>query len=157
MACLLASTANLRALLGTVGLAVASLATATALASELALDGRIRAVSRVVARLVAVVAEARVGAFHPRLRAVTREMAFATAADKCQFRRLEQTSILPLESTHLWQMSPPPPPCLETLLPRYPVSSSSSKPPPPALSGAQVEEAAVKPSLPISAATRVVS
>lgn len=80
MTFLLASTAELRSLLRTISLAVAGLATATALAGELALDGRVRAVRLVVAGLVAVVAEAGVGAFLPRFRAVAREVAFGAAA-----------------------------------------------------------------------------
>jgi hypothetical protein len=59
---LLADAAHLGLFLGTVGLAVTSLATATALSAELALDGRVRAVRLVVAGLVAVVAETGVAA-----------------------------------------------------------------------------------------------
>ena len=87
MARLLADTAHLGLLLGTVGLAVASLATATALSTELALDGRVRAVGLVVARLVAVVAETGVGATAALLRllgAVAREVGLGTAAVMCQ-------------------------------------------------------------------------
>jgi hypothetical protein len=87
MARLLADTAHLGLLLGTVGLAVASLATATALSAELALDGRVRAVGLVVARLVAVVAETGVGATAALLRllgAVAREVGLGTAAVMCQ-------------------------------------------------------------------------
>jgi hypothetical protein len=54
---LLADAAHLGLFLGTVGLAVTSLATATALSAELALDGRVRTFRLVVAGLVAVVAE----------------------------------------------------------------------------------------------------
>jgi hypothetical protein len=87
MARLLADAANLGLLLGTVSLAVASLATATALSAELALDGRVRAVGLVVARLVAVVAETGVGATAALLRllgAVAREVGLGTAAVMCQ-------------------------------------------------------------------------
>ena len=84
---LLADAANLGLLLRTVSLAVASLATATALSAELALDGRVRAVGLVVARLVAVVAETGVGATAALLRllgAVAREVGLGTAAVMCQ-------------------------------------------------------------------------
>ena len=84
---LLADAANLGLLLGTVSLAVASLATATALSTELALDGRVRAVRLVVTGLVAVVAETGVGATAALLRllgAVAPEVALRTAAAMCQ-------------------------------------------------------------------------
>jgi hypothetical protein len=84
---LLADTAHLGLLLGAVGLAVTSLATATALTAELALDGRVGAVRLVVTGLVAVVAEAGVGATTALLRllgAVARKVALGTAAVMCQ-------------------------------------------------------------------------
>jgi hypothetical protein len=84
---LLADTAHLRLLLGAVGLAVTSLATATALTAELALDGRVGAVRLVVTGLVAVVAEAGVGATAALLRllgTVARKVALGTAAVTCQ-------------------------------------------------------------------------
>jgi hypothetical protein len=65
------------------GLAVTSLATATALSAELALDGGIRAVGLVVARLVAVVAETGVdaaAALLGLLGAVAGEVALGSAA-----------------------------------------------------------------------------
>lgn len=77
-----AGTAGLRALLGAVGPAVANLAAATALAGELALDGRVRAVGLVVTWLVAVVAEA--GVLLLGLRAVAREVTLGAAALQCQ-------------------------------------------------------------------------
>ena len=80
---LLADAANLGLLLGTVSLAVASLATATALSAELALDGRVWAVALVVARLVAVVAETGVAAAAALLwllGAVAGEVALGAAA-----------------------------------------------------------------------------
>jgi hypothetical protein len=80
---LLADTAHLGLLLGTVGLAVTGLATATALSTELALDGRVRAVALVVARLVAVVAETGVAAAAALLwllGAVAGEVALGAAA-----------------------------------------------------------------------------
>ena len=58
----LADATGLGSLVRAVGLAVTSLATATALSAELALDGRVWAVALVVARLVAVVAETGVAA-----------------------------------------------------------------------------------------------
>jgi len=58
------------------------LATAAALASELALNPLIRAVGGVVARLIAVVAQSRVGAFLTLLGAVASEMVFGAAAAK---------------------------------------------------------------------------
>jgi hypothetical protein len=84
---LLADTAHLGLLLGAVGLAVTSLATATALTAELALDGRVGAGRLVVTGLVAVVAEAGVGATTALLRllgAVARKVALGTAAVMCQ-------------------------------------------------------------------------
>jgi len=80
---LLADTAHFGLLLGTVCLAVTGLTTATALATELALDGGVRAVGLVVAGLVAVVTEAGVGATAALLEllgAVTGEVALGTAA-----------------------------------------------------------------------------
>ena len=87
MARLLADTAHLGLLLGAVGLAVTSLATATALTAELALDGRVGAVRLVVTGFVAVVAEAGVGATAALLRlfgTVARKVALGTAAVMCQ-------------------------------------------------------------------------
>jgi hypothetical protein len=84
---LLADTAHLGLLLGAVGLAVTSLATATALTAELALDGRVGAVRLVVTGLVAVVAEAGVAATAALLRllgTVARKVALGTAAVMCQ-------------------------------------------------------------------------
>jgi hypothetical protein len=80
---LLADAAHLGLLLGAVSLAVTSLATATALSAELALDGGIRAVGLVVARLVAVVAETGVdaaAALLGLLGAVAGEVALGSAA-----------------------------------------------------------------------------
>lgn len=90
MALLLASTADLWALLRAISLAVASLSTATALASELTLDRRIRAVGLVVTRLIAIVAKTRVGALLPRLGTVARVVAFASAALLRISRRAKQ-------------------------------------------------------------------
>jgi hypothetical protein len=82
MALGLAGTADIGSLVRTVGLAVARLAAATALASELALDALVWAIGSIMARLVAVVAETRVVALIPRLRAVTREVVLSMAAVK---------------------------------------------------------------------------
>lgn len=79
----LADAADLGLLLGAVSLAVTSLATATALSAELALDGRVRAVGLVVAGLVAVVAETGVAAaavLLGLLGAVAGEVALGSAA-----------------------------------------------------------------------------
>jgi hypothetical protein len=76
MALGLADTTDLRSLVRAVSLAVTGLATATALARELALVG---AVGSVVTRLVAVVAKSRVEVLVPRLRAVTGEVSIGAA------------------------------------------------------------------------------
>jgi hypothetical protein len=112
---LLADTAHLGLLLGAVGLAVASLATAAALAAELALDGRVRAGGLVVARLVAVVAEAGVAATAALLQllgTVARKVALGSAAVMCQ---LWSGHCLFWLMTHLRH---PPSSCLETFWPR---------------------------------------
>lgn len=76
----LADAADLRALVRAVGLAVARLAAATALACELTFNPLVSAVGGVVTRLVAVVAESRVCAFLLRLRTVTGEVTLGVAA-----------------------------------------------------------------------------
>lgn len=81
MALGLANATELRRLVGTVGLAVAWLTTATTLASELALDLRIGAVRGIVSRFIAVVAQTGVGALLPRLWTVACEVAFSAAAN----------------------------------------------------------------------------
>lgn len=78
----LANTTDLRSLVGAVGLAVARLATATALAGELALHPLVRAVRGVVAGFIAVVAQAGVEALLLGLGAVASEMALGVAAKK---------------------------------------------------------------------------
>jgi hypothetical protein len=115
MALGLAEATELRFLVRAVGLAVTGLATATALARELALDTFVSAVRSVVARLVAVVAESRVRALIPRLRAVTREMPIAAAASiVVSGIHHKNRGIV----TYLRQPSPSPPACLETFSPR---------------------------------------
>lgn len=84
----LANTAELGCLVGTVGLAVTWLSTATALAGELTLDSLVSAVRGVMPRLVAVVAEARVGALLSRLWAVTREVTLSAAASRARVSRV---------------------------------------------------------------------
>lgn len=78
----LASTAELGCLVGTVGLAVTWLSTATALAGELTLDSLVSAVGSVVTSLVTVVTETRVSALLSRLWTVTREVTLGAAAFK---------------------------------------------------------------------------
>jgi hypothetical protein len=115
MALGLAEATELRFLVRAVGLAVTGLATATALARELALDTFVGAVGSVVARLVAVVAESRARALIPRLRAVTREMPIAAAASiVVSGIHHKNRGIV----TYLRQPSPSPPACLETFSPR---------------------------------------
>ena len=75
-----ADLANIRGLVGTVGGAVSSLAAATALAGELALNTRVGAIGGVVARLVAVVAKPGVATLLARLWAVARKVAGIAAA-----------------------------------------------------------------------------
>jgi hypothetical protein len=116
MALGLADAAELGCLVGAVGLAVARLATATALARKLALDTLVGAVGSVVARLVAVVAESRVRALVPRLGTVSREVPIGAAASLGISRiHHESRGIV----TYLRQPSPSPAPaCLETFSPR---------------------------------------
>jgi len=76
----LADTTGLRSLVRAVGLAVARLAAATALASELTLNPLVRTVRGVVARFVAVVAQSRVEALRLGLGAVASEVALGVAA-----------------------------------------------------------------------------
>jgi hypothetical protein len=76
--------AGLRSLVGAIGLAVARFATATALASELALNPLVRAIGSVVTGLVAVVAQSRVEALLFLLGTVASEVAVGAAAKKSQ-------------------------------------------------------------------------
>lgn len=86
----LADTAGLRSLVRAVSLAVARLATAAALASELALNPLIQTVRGVVARFVAVVAEAGVETLLLRLGAVASEVALGVAAKKKRVSRMSK-------------------------------------------------------------------
>ena len=111
----LADTAGLRSLVRAVGLAMARLATATALAGELALNPLVRALGGVVAGLVTVVAQAGIEALLFRLGAVASEVTVAAAAAKRRVSRVLET--LPGSGrTHLRQPLSSPA-CLETFWP----------------------------------------
>lgn len=86
----LADTTGLRSLVRAVGLAVTRLATATALASELALNPLVRTVRGVVARFVVVVAEAGVETLLLRLGTVASEVALGVAAKKKRVSRMSK-------------------------------------------------------------------
>ena len=117
MALGLADTTGLRSLVGAVSLAMARLATATALAGELALNPLVRALGGVVAGLVTVVAQAGIEALLFRLGAVASEVTVAAAAAKRRVSRVLET--LPGSGrTHLRQpLSSLAPACLETFWP----------------------------------------
>jgi hypothetical protein len=91
MALDLADTTGLRSLVGAVSLAMARLATATALAGELALNPLVRALGGVVARFVAVIAQAGVEALLLGLGAVASEVTVAAAAAKRKISRVLKT------------------------------------------------------------------
>lgn len=86
----LADTAGLGSLVGAISLAVARLATATALASEFALNPLVRAVGSVVTGFVTVVAETRVEALLLLLGTVASEVTVGAAARKS--RRVSRMS-----------------------------------------------------------------
>lgn len=111
----LADATGLGSLVRAVGLAVTSLAAATALASELALDSLVRAVGGVVAGLVAVVTQSGVEALLLLLGAVASEVAVGAAARKKRVSRMSN-EVRGSGCTHLRQPLSSPA-CLETFWP----------------------------------------